>query len=62
MPRMAFMGGADLVAHGGEEVALGSAGAVGLLFGLAQRLFQPLAVRDVYPAVDHPADGPLPSK
>ena len=53
-------GGADLVAHGGEEVALGAAGAVGLLFGLAQRLFQPLAVRDVYPAVDHPADGPLP--
>jgi hypothetical protein len=42
------------------EVALGAAGAVGLLLGLAQRLFQPLAVRDVDPAVDHPADGPLP--
>ena len=52
-------GGTDLVAHGGEEVALGPAGAVGLQLRLAQGLFQLLAVRDVDPTVDHPADGAL---
>ncbi|MNT15117.1 hypothetical protein D3C72_1501560 [compost metagenome] len=52
-------GGADLVTHGGEKVALGPARAVGLQLGLAQGLLQLLAVRDVDPAVDHPADGPL---
>ena len=38
--------GAQLVAHAGEELALGAVGGLGGVLGLLQRLLHPLALRD----------------
>lgn len=54
--------GADLVADGGQERALGAVGIVGLLFGLAQFHDQLAAVADVDPAADDALTSPSESR